>query len=318
MVGDFERDILVRAVRRHLPGDPSFEPILTGKFNTSFIVRCGKQEYVLRIAPPDDSVFLFYERRMMAQEPGLHRLLRERTDVPVAEIIAHDTSREVLDRDFLIMERLPGRAWSEMMRSNDALILRQMGTHLTKVHRITTDRYGYLGEHAPMKPCATWFEAFTTMWGKLLEDVVATGHYSPREAERLRALLMEHRYAFNREVPASLLHMDVWSQNILVDSKSIVTGIVDWDRALWGDPEIEFAVLDYCGISMPPFWEGYEAPRDGSPEAEIRQSFYLLYELQKYIVIRHGRENDPARARRYKAQTANLLRQCFPTAAVFD
>jgi fructosamine-3-kinase len=108
---------------------------------------------------------------------------------------------------------------------------------------------------------------------------------------------------------ASLLHMDIWHQNILVDENGRVTGIVDWDRALWGDPEIEFAVLDYCGISEPAFWEGYGQPRDESEAARIRQVFYLLYELQKYIVIRQGRGHDPASARNYKRQVMQIVHQ---------
>ena len=100
--------------------------------------------------------------------------------------------------------------------------------------------------------------------------------------------------------------MDIWHQNILVDDAGRVTGIVDWDRGLWGDPEIEFAVLDYCGISEPAFWEGYGKKRDESPEAMVRQRFYLLYELQKYIVIRAGRNRDYAGAQRYKRQSLAL------------
>jgi fructosamine-3-kinase len=100
--------------------------------------------------------------------------------------------------------------------------------------------------------------------------------------------------------------MDVWSQNILVDETGRVTGLVDLDRALWGDPEIEFAVLDYCGISEPAFWRGYGRPRDTSFSAQIRARFYLLYEVQKYIVIRIWRRNDPARARDYKRQSLAL------------
>lgn len=84
------------------------------------------------------------------------------------------------------------------------------------------------------------------------------------------------------------------------------SGLLDWDRALWGDPEIEFAVLDYCGISRPAFWEDYGAPRDQSPEARVRTLFYLLYEIQKYIVIRHGRNGDPAPAAACKRQALEL------------
>ena len=100
--------------------------------------------------------------------------------------------------------------------------------------------------------------------------------------------------------------MDVWAENILADERGLLTGLIDWDRACWGDPEIEFAVLDYCGISEPPFWEGYGAVRDGSPEAEIRRILYLLYEVQKYIVIRRVRGNDPVRADGYRRQCLRL------------
>jgi fructosamine-3-kinase len=104
------------------------------------------------------------------------------------------------------------------------------------------------------------------------------------------------------------LHMDVWSQNILVDEAGRVTGLVDLDRALWGDPEIEYAVLDYCGISEPAFWRGYGRVRDTSFPAQIRARFYMLYEVQKYIVIRLWRRNDPAQALEYKRRSFALVR----------
>lgn len=103
--------------------------------------------------------------------------------------------------------------------------------------------------------------------------------------------------------------MDIWHQNILVDEAGNVTGLLDWDRALWGDPEIEFAVLDYCGISQPAFWEGYGRARDTSSEAQIRQVFYLLYELQKYIVIENGRRHNQAKANQYKQQVFAIIQQ---------
>ena len=65
-------------------------------------------------------------------------------------------------------------------------------------------------------------------------------------------------------------------------------------------------MLDYCGISEPAFWEGYGAERDTSPEAEVRRVFYLLYEVQKYIVIRRVRGNDPERADAYRRQSLRL------------
>ncbi|MEJ2734304.1 MAG: hypothetical protein P8189_12185, partial [Anaerolineae bacterium] len=60
--------------------------------------------------------------------------------------------------------------------------------------------------------------------------------------------------------------------------------------------------------SEPAFWRGYGAARDRSLPAQIRARFYLLYEVQKYIVIRIWRRDDPAQARQYKTQSFALAR----------
>lgn len=312
MSNGFQPAELVAAVTPHLPGSgpaADLQPIRTGHFNTSFYVTGDDIDLVLRIAPPDDAVFVFYERAMMRQEPELHAVLRTRTTVPVAEVVAFDDSRAVIDRDFILMDRLPGRPWTEVGTVDEDRVLGKIGELLAETHRITADQYGYLGPHRPMIPKPTWAEAFTTMWDLLIEDVAGVGFYDPAEKEMLMVLLRRHLALFDREVASSLLHMDVWHQNILLDNTGAVTGLIDWDRALWGDPEIEFAVLDYCGISQPAFWEGYGRARDSSPEASIRHVFYLLYELQKYIVIEQGRRNNAAKAQGYKQQVMDLARE---------
>ncbi len=310
----FSKDILTSCIRQHLSEideNISFSPIPTGKFNTSYFVHAQGQEFVLRIAPAQDAVFVFYERDMMKQEPGIHHLLLEKTSVPVARILAFDNSHDVIDHDFLLMERLPGNPLSASFFPDEKKALRQVGESLVQAHQLSSEKYGYLGEHAPMTPQPSWNEAFLLMWRKLIEDVAAVGYYTSEEGDWLLSLLDEHLSLFDRKVSSGLLHMDVWGQNILVDNTGKLTGLVDWDRALWGDPEIEFAVLDYCGISRPAFWEGYGQKRDQSNAAQIRQLFYLLYEIQKYIVIRHGRNHRPAEARQYKQQVIQILRKYF-------
>ncbi len=313
MAEQFERELLGRMVAAHLAVDPArlhLEPIRSGKHNTSYYVQGAGQELVLRISPPDDAGFLFYERGMMAQEPQIHGLLLAETTVPVAPILVYDDSRQWLDRDYLLMERLLGQPLSEAELPRRRLdgVFEQVGAYLAQMHALVADRYGYLGAHHPMSPQPTWVEAFAVMWNKLLDDVVACGGYSQEEAGALRRLFDVYRPHFDRPVPAALLHMDVWSQNILVDGEGSVTGLVDLDRALWGDPEIEYAVLDYCGISEPAFWRGYGRQRDTSFPAQIRARFYLLYEVQKYIPIRIWRRQDPAQALEYKRQSFALAR----------
>src|SRR3954468_22111936 len=109
---DLPELLLANIVTRHLDVEPHslrLRRCSTGKFNTTYFVEGGPVPLVLRIAPPDDrDRMLFYEHRMMRQEPAVHALLRERTDVPVPAILAHDFSRRNIDRDYLLMERMPG------------------------------------------------------------------------------------------------------------------------------------------------------------------------------------------------------------------
>lgn len=309
---------LAALVCPHLDADPAtlrFSRILTGKHNASYWVDSDRGRYVLRVAPPDDAGLLFYERRMMRQEPQLHALIRDRTRVPVAEVVGHDFGRTRIDRDYLLMTALPGVPLSDAPRLTcvaTARALRLVGEHLRALHALTAPEclglhaYGYLGPHRPMDPQPTWLAAFRVIWNALLDDVVASGCATQHEAGPFRDLLERYAPVFDRPVAPSLLHMDVWGQNILVDAGGEATGLVDFDRALWGDPEIEFAVLDYCGISEPPFWEGYGRERDESDEALIRQRFYLLYEVQKYMPIAVWRRKDPAAAMGYKRRCLSL------------
>ncbi len=307
-------DTLKACVAGHLNVDPvavELRPIATGKFNSSFFVTVGDEEFVLRIAPADEVFCLFYERRMMAQEPPLHALLLAQTSIPVPKILVYDQSRKQIDRNYLLMQRLPGLPMSEARVADPEKVLHAVGNCLRQAHGLTAESHGYIGEHHPMPPQSSWLDAFAMMWHRLLDDVVATGLYTAEEDRRLRQLLDEHLGCFDRPVISRLLHMDVWAQNILVDGAGGLTGLIDWDRALWGDVEIEFAVLDYCGISTPAFWEGYGEQREDSPEARVRHVFYFLYELQKYIPIRCFRGGNAAGATGFRDQAMSIIAKAF-------
>lgn len=311
---DYSEEILRELVIKHFPTDGrrvAFRPIRTGKFNRSYYVQVDGEELVLRIAPPPGTPVLFYEKDMMRQEPEVHRLVREHTDAPVARILAYDFSRSTIPSDYLFMEKLPGVAASELPlpRSVWSRALEQVGRYLRQVHAIHGPAYGYVGPHRPMEPQPDWWNAFRIMWRKLIEQIVEMGAYTPDQGNWLIEALEVRRQYFDRDVPPSLLHMDIWSQNILLDRAGNVTGIVDWDRALYGDPEIEFAVLDYCGISEPAFWRGYGKERERSEAAQVRYWFYFLYEHQKYIVIRGLRNGRWEAAMRYRDDCLRLAKQ---------
>jgi aminoglycoside phosphotransferase (APT) family kinase protein len=312
MSDDLSREGVREAVREilGLAGGFGLARAPTGKFNETFFVEGGGLDapVVVRVAPPDGrAAMIFYEHRMMRQEPGIHAVLREKTAMPVPEVLHFAEMHEAVGRDVIVMERLRG---DPVMGGTDA-VFRELGARLREVHdevRAEPGRYGYLGEHEPMEAQASWGEAFAVMWEALLGDIERCGGASGEELASWRGLLGEHRGCFDHYTePASLLHMDVWAENILVDEAGCLSGLIDWDRALWGDPEIEFAVLDYCGISTGAFWEGYGLERAADREAQVRRVFYLLYEVLKYIVIRIARQGNRAGAERYRSMAGELI-----------
>jgi aminoglycoside phosphotransferase (APT) family kinase protein len=305
----------LRAVlKRHWPApadETQVEAAPGGNFNVSFFLTHPERSGVLRIAPPDDAGFLFYETRMMAQEPSIHQIVSEETSIPVPAVWAHDDTREILPRDFLVLERLPGTPLSPPAADGAGAqdeLLRALGRLIRELHGISGPQFGYLGAHHPMEPERHWSSAFETMWGHLLWDIESCGGYTLEEAARLRDLPYRLRGAFPDLRRASLCHMDLGWENLLVwDGR--ISGLLDWGRALWGDPEIEFAVLDYTGMSRPAFWEGYGTPRPNDSPARIRRKFYILYELQTYLFIALRRRVDPGRAETIRRAALRLARE---------
>ena len=312
MLKNFDRNTLEILILKHFPEEKSsitFHPITTGKFNKSYIVKCKSRDLVLRIAPPQDIGLIFYEKNMMAQEPGIHRIVMEKTCIPVPEIYVYDTSHSIIDSDYLIMERINGITATDahfLTKNQWDNVLYQVGEYLRELHSVTTEKYGYLGEHHPMEPQKDWASAFKVMWNKMVNQIVYVEGYSKVEGQFFTELLEKHIEIFEHNPQSSLLHMDIWHQNVILDRNGKVVGIVDWDRALWGDVEIEFAVLDYCGISESPFWKGYGKERDTSESAQVRNVFYLLYEIQKYIIIYATRRYNPMTKEQYKNQVFRI------------
>jgi fructosamine-3-kinase len=171
------------------------------------------------------------------------------------------------------------------------------------------NRFGYLGEHGCMAPQATWRDAFRVMYRKELDDIYACGVYSRSQVEDAMALLEDHLEGFESCRTSRLCHGDLWVTNLLVEPDGAVSGLIDFDRACWGDIGWDLAIAEYCGITQPAFWKGYGRVVDThSGEAALRRLFYLLYEHQKYIVISmSARRNDPSRAQRYAQECLAIM-----------
>jgi len=232
---------------------------------------------------------------MMKSEVTIHRLVREYTDVPIPEIVFHDFSREVIDRDYLFMGYLEGRP--------GLFDERELGRYVRQVHAIHSEECGYPERAAPT--AKSWPAIFQTYVELIFKDCLSCGVIDHHEQKHFMAIYKKHAGAVV-DVSPSLLHLDLWAQNILtIDGK--ISAILDFDRGLYGDPELEFAVLDTYGYSTPEFFEGYGMPRPVDSDAQIRQRLYIVYELIKYAFIRMARGKSMATGRSHVAQCKRIL-----------
>ncbi|MDR3691140.1 MAG: aminoglycoside phosphotransferase family protein [Fimbriimonas sp.] len=248
-----------------------------GWFNAAFLLTdVYGQEAVLKIAPLDTTRVLRYEKALMHAEVTSMRMVRERTTVPVPEILSYDTTRGMADSDLFLAEKLPGmpldRARPLMTQDAQDAVDLQVGVHLRMLHSLHGCGHGVFNEPAH----ATWRDAFLTMMDWLGHDASDMNVELPEGVFEAGDHLL---WALDEAKTPSFLHWDMWDGNIFVDpQKATVTGYIDFERCMWGDPIIE---ANYAG-PRPAFLKGYASDILSRPGARESR---LLYDLYLHLIL---------------------------------
>lgn len=270
----------------------------SGLYNSVYRFELEKNEYILRIAPFDETPKLFYEVDMMHSEPAIHKLTQKQTNIPVPTVVYHDFSRNDFDRDYLIMEKLPGTV--------GGYNLKELGRYVSELHGIKQKegKFGYPCRRFDMGD--RWGDVFLDYAHRIFHDCRSAGAVTGEEHDYFTSIYLAYESVF-ADCDPCLLHLDLWRTNILTENGRI-TGILDFDRGLYGDKELEFAVLDTYSSATEEFFEGYGQPRPDSDDAEIRRVLYLVYELIKYAFIRLIRGGSESIAAEHVRQCKSLMK----------
>ncbi len=255
------------------------EELTEGYFATAYRLDLADgRTWVLKVSPPSNVRVLRYERDIMAAEVAAMRLLRERTSLPVAGIHCYDASRTLLDNEFFIMEYLPGaplhKVRGELAPEVQQRINRQIGAYLREINAIEGAAFGYGPESTPR--FATWRDAFDAMLMTVLQDGEDMGVELPLSYAGYHDLARQHYAALDEVHTPRLVHWDLWDGNIFFNMKTqAITGIIDHERALWGDPLMEVNFTGYDPDSD--FAIGYGMPVLDTPSQRTRRALYSLY-----------------------------------------
>ena len=257
-----------------------------GWFNAAYRIRLRDGEnVVLKIAPPAPVEVLTYERGAMATELAALRLIRENTGVPVPAIDYADSSRELCDADYFFMPFIDADnlavIGNDLTAANRAAFHEALGSANRELNSIRGTAFGSLA--GPGDP--SWRTVFTGM----AEDVLRDGERREVDLgwdyDTVRAVFAGHAASLDEVTEPAFVEWDLWDGNVMVRSGKIV-GIIDHERAFYGDPLIEFG---FIATQLPAFGDpaaflrGYG--RGPLTETEqVRRRLYSLY-LMLIMVI---------------------------------
>jgi aminoglycoside phosphotransferase (APT) family kinase protein len=262
----------------------AFHELTDGFFNAAYAIDLADgMRCVLKVAPPESVTVLRYERDIMYAEVEVMRLVRRRTSMPVPEVYHFDTSRRLLGSPFMLMEFLPGTPLDKLRPSlspdQRRSIDRETGAYLRQMNEIAGPSFGYSAPSAARHQ--SWDAAFLSMLDGVLADGEAMRVALPLPYAELRRRAARHVADLAEVSTPQLLHWDLWDGNIFVDpATGRISGVIDFERALWGDPLMEF---QFRTLAEPPgFSEGYGRTMLDTPSQQRRR---VLYNLYLYLIM---------------------------------
>jgi len=132
----------------------------------------------------------------------------------------------------------------------------------------------------PALRAATWKEAFIKIVESVLEDGARKNVVYDYSYNELRAAILKHAPALEEVTAPCLVHWDAWNSNFFVQDGKI-TGILDFERALWADPLMEAQFRDIGGNRVANCLRGYGKTSFTFPEEQRNQ----LYSLHLALVM---------------------------------
>ena len=287
-----------KIVRRHFGPTrtmTTFEELKDGFFNASYkIVLDDGFPCVLKVAPPTDVRVLRYEHGLMTAEVEIMQLARAQTEMPVPEILCHDTSGQIISNEYFVMGFVPGISLHAAKQQNPSgdyrAVDREVGRTLAQMNAITGQTFGYATPVAT--PYVTWQEAFTAMIEGVLLDGEEMGIELPLPYAEIRTRMQAGYPALEDVHTPHLVHWDLWDGNIFIDPVTRqLTGIIDFERAMWADPLIEQNFIGFHDRTA--FLEGYGKVMPATPNEHLRRTLYNIH-LFLILIIEHDYRQYPS------------------------
>ena len=206
---------------------------------TYHIVFTDGSESILKIAAKDKKGNLSNEINLMQAEVKAMKLVAEQCSFKIADIQYYDDSNTICDGNYFFMEKIEGENYFFVKDSLSEEICAGIDTEIGKISKelsyIQNSQFGFLGEE---KRYDSLYELVEQMLMHLISDAEKRNIDIVYDKQYFLEGLKKDKTVFDKVSRASLVHWDMWEGNVFVKDGH-VSGIIDWERALWGEPYMD-------------------------------------------------------------------------------
>lgn len=220
----------------------NFSELSAGEFNSAYHVTANGAEYVLKIAPKDNTHTLTYESDIIAREVEFYRLIAEKTDVKTPKIYYYDDTLSMIPTKYFIMEKLDSKPLNTVKLSKPERlnVNKLIGEMVAKLHAIKGNGFGY--EQNGLY--SNWYLALRSMVDNLISDCARLNKKCKKGTKLLKYI--DKCKAILENVDSVYTHYDIWDGNVFYKNGNgdIELTLIDTERGFWGDGIGDFVSIE--------------------------------------------------------------------------
>ncbi len=208
----------------------SIEEFPEGYNNIAYDVRLDKGDYVIKIIKLKG-----YETYVLKQNK-IRKLVRSKfKNFPIAKIIKSDYSKRIIDRPYIIAEKLEGKSvlksYNEI--NNKKEVFREIGELYGKMNSFKMKSYGELDSNLKIiKTYKSWYLENCRKVKKIFYKLEERKLLSQKTLNQNKEFFDSVKHLLKKEIGPKLCHGDASLTNILVKkvgSKFVISGIIDFE-----------------------------------------------------------------------------------------
>ncbi|GGH36330.1 phosphotransferase family protein [Paenibacillus segetis] len=284
---------IYEVVQKHFGSSSEIEYSLLkgGLFNTTYklVLHSPMREFIFRVGPVNRQFLLPFEQHLMNAEVEVYTLF-SKNQIPCPTVLVCDSTKSIVDRDYMITEYIPSVPLSDESIPQDvkAELYEQAGRWTAEIHSIIGSKFGRVSDIQQTGGYDHWVDFLRAQAIETGVKCLEYEVFGESVVSRMIKIYEDTSRLYENITIPQLIHADLWAGNILVRLNKItnkyeLAAIIDADRALFGDVDFEFASP---WITNESFLKGYgKQDRDHDPLRALKKDTYqlLFHFIDSYV-----------------------------------